>query len=211
MNTNEYVHFAGSWSEGERNAVDRAITDFEEEVGAPGDVGDGPRPLVFLKVTVGEEPARFVAYRLGRDDMLVAHSAQGLAAKVYRLSVFGTSEEPEDVEWRGGIPRHRLRKVVDYVRSRLGERVRVEDMARRAHLSEAHFAREFKRTLGETPLGYVTRCRVEQAQRLLRHSDYTVGEIARRVGLQSASHFAKVFREHVGMTPSEYRRGGVPR
>ncbi len=208
METDDYIHFAGDWSDAEQEVVERAITEFEREVG-DAESSDGPRPLVSLKVQADGEPPAFAAYRLGRDDMLVAPTAKELAAKIYRLIVFGTSEQVNEEAWRGGIPRARLRKVFDYVRSHLSDSVKVPDMARRAHLSEAHFAREFKRTLGETPLEYVTRCRVEQAQRLLRHSDLKIGEIARRVGLRNASHFAKVFREHMGMTPSQYRLGSV--
>ena len=208
MGTDNYIHFAGDWSGAEREVVERAITEFEREVGDT-ESADGPRPLVSLKVQADGEPSAFAAYRLGRDDMLSAPTAKELAAKIYRLIVFGTSEEVNEEEWRGGIPRARLRKVFDYVRSHLSESIKVQDMARHAHLSEAHFAREFKSTLGETPLEYVTRCRVEQAQRLLKHGNLRIREIAARVGLRNASHFSKVFREHVGMTPSQYRRGVV--
>lgn len=208
METDDYIHFAGDWSEAEREIVERAITEFEREVG-DAESSASPRPLVSLKVRADGEPPAFAAYRLGRDDMLAAPTAKQLAAKIYRLTVYGTSEGVNEEEWRGGIPRARLRQVFDYVRSHLSESIKVQEMAHRAHLSEAHFAREFKRTLGETPLEYVTRCRVEQAQRLLKRSGLKVGEIAQRVGLRNASHFAKVFREHVGMTPSQYRRGGI--
>ncbi|MEP0547589.1 MAG: helix-turn-helix transcriptional regulator [Rhodothermales bacterium] len=208
METDGYIHFAGDWSEAEREVVERALTEFEREVG-DAEPSDGPRPLVCLKVQAGGGPPAFAAYRLGRDDMLAAPTAKELAAKIYRLIVFGTSEGINEEEWRGGIPRARLRDVFDYVRAHLSEPIKVAHIAQRAHLSEAHFAREFKRTLGETPLEYVTRCRVEQAQRLLRHSELHVGEIARRVGLRNASHFAKTFRERVGMTPSQYRRGVI--
>lgn len=205
MGTKDYIHFAGDWTEAGQEIVERALDEYEREVG-DDEPSDGPRPLVCLKVQDDRETPCFAAYRLGREDILAAPTARDLAAKIYRLIVSGPGEEAGE-EWRGGIPRARLRKVFDYVQSHLGECIKVQDMARRAHLSEAHFAREFKNTLGETPLAYVTRCRVEQAQRLLKNSDLKVGEIADRVGLRNASHFAKVFREHVGVTPSRYRQG----
>lgn len=92
--------------------------------------------------------------------------------------------------------------------SHLSDPIKVLDMAAQAYLSEVHLAREFKRSLQETPLESVTRSRIEKAQQLLKHSDLAVAEIARRVGLPNASNFARVSREHVGMTPSLYRRGG---
>ena len=205
MEPNDYIHFAGEWAEAERDAVARALVEYEREIGDV-EATDGPRPLACLKVQDHRETPYFAAYRLGREDILAAPTAKELAAKIYRLIVSGPSEETDE-EWRGGIPRARLRKVFDYVQSHLDEPIKVQDMAKRTHLSEAHFAREFKNTLGETPLEYVTRSRIEQARRLLKNSDLKVGDIACRVGLRNASHFAKVFREHVGVTPSQYRRG----
>ena len=56
---------------------------------------------------------------------------------------------------------------------------------------------------------YLTQCRIEEARRLLRTTELKVEEVARRVGFTSASHFAEVFRKHVGMMPREFRnRGG---
>jgi AraC-like DNA-binding protein len=207
MDSDDYIHFAGDWSEAERATAERAIAEFEEKAADLRPPSEGPRPLVCLKGAPKDETPCFVAYRLGREDMLTALTARDLASKIYRLAAFGSSEEVDETEWRGGIPRARLRKVFDYVRSHLAESIKIPDMAKRAHLSDAHFAREFKSTLGETPLEYLTRCRIEEAKRLLKHGDLKIGEIACRVGLRNASHFAKVFREHVGMTPSQYRLG----
>jgi AraC family transcriptional regulator len=210
MDNYDYIHFAGDWSESEREVVDRAVTEFEEKVGQPRlGPSEQPKPLMCLKVqTDGEQPC-FAACRVGRDDMVAASTAKELAAKIYRLTVFGSSEEVAEVEWRGGISRKRLRDVLEYVRSHLSEPIKVANMAERAHLSEAHFAREFRRSLGIAPMQYVAQCRVERAQQLLKHSDLKVSEIARQVGLPNASNFAKVFREHVGMTPIQYRRGNL--
>ena len=60
--------------------------------------------------------------------------------------------------------------------------------------------------MGEPPLAYVGRRRLETAKRLLRNSEIAVGEVARRSGFASPSHFSDSFRRHTGMAPSQFRR-----
>ena len=63
----------------------------------------------------------------------------------------------------------------------------------------------FKQEMRVSITQYITRIRIEQAQRLLNESDLKVGEIAGRVGLSDPRYFNTVFKRQVGMTPSEYR------
>lgn len=202
MKTDDYVHFGGDWREAEREAVDEAVAVSEEEAGHR-QPDDGSAPWVCLRVQFNGEPY-FLGYRLGGEEILKAQSAAELAAKI-EGEVDGDLGE---AEWRGGIPVYRLQKVVDFVRTDPSRRITVAQMAEQAGMSEFHFAREFKRSLGLTPKQYVTQCRVEEAGRLLRSTDLKIEEAARRCGYQSASHFAEVFQKHVGMTPSRYRRRG---
>lgn len=62
-----------------------------------------------------------------------------------------------------------------------------------------------QRTYGLSFTEYLGRMRVDRAKDLLRKTKLDVHEVARRVGLTDSSNFAKVFRRHEGMSPSEYR------
>ena len=84
----------------------------------------------------------------------------------------------------------------------------VPNLAKRAHVSEAHFIRSFRATFGETPHRYLQRRRVERAMFLLRETDRTVTDICLDVGFGSLGTFSRTFRDIVGETPSDYRARG---
>jgi AraC-like DNA-binding protein len=83
-------------------------------------------------------------------------------------------------------------------------------LARVASVSEAHFARTFRATFGETPHRYLQRRRVERAMFLLRESDRSVTDICFEVGFNSLGTFSRTFHEIVGATPIAYRAQGGP-
>src|SRR5437868_2163670 len=80
--------------------------------------------------------------------------------------------------------RHLLR-AKDLADARYSEPLGVEDMARAAGLSKAHFSREFKQAFGESPHAYLLTRRLERAATLLRVTDRSVAWICVSVGLQS--------------------------
>jgi AraC-like DNA-binding protein len=81
----------------------------------------------------------------------------------------------------------------------------VEAVARVAHVSPAHFSRQFRATFGESPHRYLQRRRVERAMELLRETDRPVTEICFDVGFSSLGTFSRTFRAVVGESPSAYR------
>jgi AraC-like DNA-binding protein len=100
--------------------------------------------------------------------------------------------------------RHLLR-ARDLADARYGELLAVDDLARAAGLSRAHFSREFRRAFGESPHAYLLTRRLERAAALLRTTDRSVAEICFRVGLQSLGSFTTSFTRAYGMSPSAYR------
>src|SRR5438034_7227191 len=82
----------------------------------------------------------------------------------------------------------------------------VPNLAKLAHVSEAHFIRTFRATFGETPHRYLQRRRVERAMFLLRETDRTVTDICLDVGFGSLGTFSRTSREIVGRPATAYRR-----
>ena len=78
-----------------------------------------------------------------------------------------------------------------------------------ACVSEAHFIRTFRATFGETPHRYLQRRRIERSMFLLRESSRSLTDICLDVGFNSMGTFSRTFRDIVGVSPSEYRRGAV--
>jgi AraC-like DNA-binding protein len=78
-------------------------------------------------------------------------------------------------------------------------------LARVAHVSAAHFSRQFRATFGESPHRYLQRRRVERAMELLRETERPVTEICFDVGFGSLGTFSRTFRAVVGESPSAYR------
>jgi AraC-like DNA-binding protein len=106
---------------------------------------------------------------------------------------------------RAGLERHLLR-ARDLIDARYAEPLDVPVIARRAHVSPAHFSRRFTRTFGETPHQYLLTRRIERAKHLLRETDRSVTEISLDVGFLSLGSFSSKFKAIVGGTPTEYRR-----
>lgn len=73
------------------------------------------------------------------------------------------------------------------------------------NLSLSHFVRQFHRETGMSPMRYVTRYRIEKAKELLSTTDYSIGEVARMVGIPDQYTFARTFRKFTGQTPTTYR------
>jgi AraC-like DNA-binding protein len=81
----------------------------------------------------------------------------------------------------------------------------VAALARVAHVSTAHFARQFRAVFGETPHRYLQRRRLERAMELLRDTDLSVTEVCLDVGFASLGTFSRTFSAVVGESPSAYR------
>ncbi len=106
----------------------------------------------------------------------------------------------------GGFAQDELHSLLNWVRNHLDAEHSVESWSRRLRWPMRTFARRFKKKTGTTPISWLTRMRIQQAQRLLECGNDSVEQVARRVGLGSAQVFRRHFRRMTGQTPSEFRR-----
>ena len=107
-------------------------------------------------------------------------------------------------------PERYLLRARDLVDARYAEPLDVNDLARAAGLSRAHFSAEFRRAFGESPHVYLLTRRLERAAALLRTTDYTVADICMSVGLSSVGSFTTSFRRMYGLSPTAYRSANPP-
>src|SRR3954454_25000609 len=102
-------------------------------------------------------------------------------------------------------PARHLLRAKDLADARYPEPLGVDDMARAAGLSRAHFSREFRNAFGESPHAYLLTRRLERAAALLRTTDRAVSDICFSVGLRSLGSFTTSFTRTFGMSPVAYR------
>lgn len=91
------------------------------------------------------------------------------------------------------------------MRSHLGERLTLDDIARSANYSPSHFGQLFLRHTGCTPLHYFNQLKIQRACQLLDFTDARIKEIAEQLGFFDQYHFTKAFVRYMGETPSRYR------
>jgi AraC family transcriptional regulator len=108
--------------------------------------------------------------------------------------------------YRGGLGSARLRRIKELVHAKMGDDLSLDEMAQSIGLSTAHFARMFRKSTGETPHQFVLRQRVERAKAMLRVPDVRVLDVAVACGFTTQQHFAQVFRDVCGVSPTQYRQ-----
>ena len=107
-------------------------------------------------------------------------------------------------------PARHLLRAKDLADARYADKLDVDDMAKAAGMSKAHFSREFKAAFGESPHVYLLTRRLERAAALLRTTDRTIADICYSVGLQSLGSFTTSFTRMFEKSPAAYRASFPP-
>lgn len=100
----------------------------------------------------------------------------------------------------------RISEILDFISTCYYEKLTTRDLSERFFMSEYYFCRYFKKTMGQSPVEYINRYRIEKATVLLEDGEKNVAEIAAEVGFDDQNYFARVFKKVMGITPQEYRK-----
>lgn len=100
----------------------------------------------------------------------------------------------------------KMRHVADWLASNFARPVRIREAAALVAMSERSLLRRFTREIGMTPSAWLTQVRLAHARTMLECTALPVDSIARRSGLGSGDYLAHLFRRHLDMSPTEYRR-----
>lgn len=117
--------------------------------------------------------------------------------------------------WNGAMS-SLVRTVIAHINRHYAEEISVAEIAVQQKCNADYLSRVFKRTVGFGVVEYLHRVRVDHARRLLLTDRFTIGEVGHLVGFPDQSHFGKVFRRMVGLTPQAFRtamhvKDSVPR
>ena len=119
------------------------------------------------------------------------------------LSRTGRSVPPKHY---GGLTNIGRRRIEDYLRLNMSEKILITDLARSVGLSPRHFLRAFRQSFHSTPLQFIMELRIKEAKRRLTSTADGVTEVAFACGFSHTQHFSTTFRKYVGTTPSDFRR-----
>ena len=100
----------------------------------------------------------------------------------------------------------RLGATLAYIRAHCTRPLTLEDISRKAAMSQSTLYRVFMKAVGMSPVNYVISQRLALAKQLLADSDEEISSIAQQSGFSDSNYFSRLFHRHAGQTPSDYRR-----
>ena len=165
--------------------------------GLPGDDGAVAATLGLLALELGGHPpgSRAAVGRL--IDVMLIHVMRAWLR---------IQERDADTGWLLALRDPVVARAMNSIHANPGEPWTVASLAREVNVSRATLARRFADLVGETPLGYLTRWRMDLAAQRLRDTDDGIAAIAMAVGYRSEYAFSRAFTRHRGLAPGRYRR-----
>lgn len=99
-----------------------------------------------------------------------------------------------------------IKKSIVYMHKYYSGNITIDDICGEIYLSPSHFKRAFKNKTGNTPYQFLTEIRVDKAKEMLKNKERTIREVARLCGFVNSGNLSAVFKKHIGISPSEYRK-----
>lgn len=119
---------------------------------------------------------------------------------IHLIKNYSTQQKPLK-QFQGGLAKHKLKRIVDYINDNLHQDLSLNELARLVQISPYHFTRQFKKSTALPPHQYIIRTRVERAKKLLLQGNLAIAQIAYIVGFSHQSHLNRHFKRLVGVTP----------
>jgi AraC family transcriptional regulator len=132
------------------------------------------------------------------------------ALVVYLLSRYAVWKRTP-VVYKGGLSGYRLKRVLDYIAENMRSDLRLSQLSTIAGMSPHYFSELFKQSTGFAPHQYLVRQKIEHAKRHLCNPKLNILDAGLESGFQNPSHFARVFRRVVGVSPSSFRANCLPK
>ncbi|KAA2243236.1 AraC family transcriptional regulator [Chitinophaga agrisoli] len=98
-----------------------------------------------------------------------------------------------------------ITQTILYMRSRLHEKLTVEDMAAAHHLSASYFSTLFRKATGMPPIDYFIHLKIQKACLLLYQDNLKVKDVAEAIGYDDPYHFSRLFKKHMNVSPEQYK------
>ena len=128
---------------------------------------------------------------------------------LHLLTILGrkySSSTQESEEDRYKKHRQDVLKVMDYIHKNYDKDITLEELSRLANYSSSYFSSLFKAVTSNSYLEYLNHYRIKKSMELLKNTDKKVIDIAVSVGFQNVSNFNRMFKNMIGMSPTDYRK-----
>ncbi len=102
--------------------------------------------------------------------------------------------------------RNRILRLLHHLDRNYHRPAKLSELAQLCGVSESTLARGFRAATGDSLTDYLVKLRLEKGAALLRENEWSVQEVARRVGFRSSGYFSRMFRRKFKITPHEYRQ-----
>jgi AraC-like DNA-binding protein len=99
-----------------------------------------------------------------------------------------------------------LNHLINYMKTHLHEKLRVEDLADYCSCSSSNIYKLFRKHLGKSPMDYHAHLKMERARRYLAHTDLKVKDIGLRLGYEDPYYFSRSFSKYTGISPAGFRK-----
>ena len=99
----------------------------------------------------------------------------------------------------------RIGDAIAHIETHYAEKITLEELARKSHLSKRHFTRIFQECIGRSPIDHLMHVRCKKAAELLKGTDRTITDIAFDCGFSDSNYFTRCFRKIMNQTPKQYR------
>lgn len=109
-----------------------------------------------------------------------------------------------------GAGSQEVEELIAYIQDHLRERITLDDLCSRSHLSVSRISQLFREMTGHAPIDFIQHQRIQRACYYLDATTDSIGQIAEQIGFEDQFYFSRVFRKITGMPPRQYRkrRGG---
>jgi AraC family transcriptional regulator len=113
---------------------------------------------------------------------------------------------PESRPIKGALAPWQEKKALEMLHNHIASGISVSKLARACELSDRHFCRAFRQSLGSSPHTYIQTIRIEMAKQYLTDNGMTLANVGAACGFADQSHFTRVFAQLVGLAPGVWRR-----
>jgi AraC-like DNA-binding protein len=148
-----------------------------------------------------------IAARRAGSETVLAKLSELLFVEALRRHVEGLPEE--QTGWLAGLKDPFVSRALSLLHGQVAREWTVDDLGREVGLSRSALADRFTRLIGEPPMRYLARWRIQLAAHRLRSSDASLARIAMSVGYESESAFNRAFKRSFGVPPAAWRNGAV--